>query len=482
MLFVQIFIFFYPIITLISDGIMGIKPVLLLVQIIFIFPLSLYLFFRKPKVKKNFSRQSKIIHTLVIIFLGVNIVSCIRGFFNGLIPETVLIFNIINLVFFYLVSRFAVVLEEKEKITSSLFLGILFYCLVEISLFYSPLSKQLSIFNHENVDSNNALSNLFGFQSERIALPLASFSWGATHSGAIVGTLFVASCISLMYTKPGNNGRFSKPRSRDFFRLAILCLSIAVSFWIIVLADSRAAFLACFVSVLTFLFLRLLLTHSSLIKLLLKYISQIFISLYLFSFLFMYLKDFVAYILEAGAMYRGNNTDTFSNRDIIWRVVIKFFADFSPEHIIGYGIWGQYVTGINKYYESFVFSSSINTYYSLHSTILQNLIDTGYLGIFVYISLTFVVLKSSKTIFFETMCRKSDDPQSDFYIFSSGANFGILFYLIMVGSSDALITMERLFSINIYLVLSMSSLTLVPSRQYGFQILKRQNHIVSIGV
>ena len=480
MLFVQIFIFFYPIIILISDGIVGIKPVLLLVQIIFIFALSLYLFFRKPKVKKNFSRQSKIIHTLIIIFLGVNIVSCIRGFFNGLIPETALIFNIINLVFFYLVSRFAVVLEEKEKITSSLFLGILFYCLVEISLFYSPLSKQLSIFNYENVDSNNALSNLFGFQSERIALPLASFSWGATHSGAIVGILFVASCISLMYTKPGNNGRFYKPRSRDFFRLAILCLCIAISFWIIVLADSRAAFLACFVSVLTFLFLRLLLTHSSLIKLLLKYISQIFISFYLFSFLFMYLKDFFAYIIETAGMYRGNNKDTFSNRDIIWEVVIKFFAEFSPDHIIGYGMWGQYVTGINIYYENLLFST--NTYYSLHSTILQNLIDTGYLGIFVYIYLTFVVLKSSKTIFFETMCRKSDYPQPDFSIFSSGANFGVLFYLIMIGSSDSLITMERLLSINIYLVLAMSSLTLVPSRQYGFQILKNQNHIGSIGV
>jgi hypothetical protein len=177
----------------------------------------------------------------------------------------------------------------------------------------------------------------------------------------------------------------------------------------------------------------------------------------------MYFKDFLAYILETTNLYRGDNTSAFSYRDIIWDSVLKFLAEFSPEHIIGYGVWGQYVAGINKSYESLLFSNFTSDHFTLHSTILQQLIDTGYLGIFVYISLTFFVLKSSAIMFLKKISYNSNYPQSDLPIFSSVANLGVLFYLIMVGSADPVITIERLFSMNIYIILVMCSLTSVPS-------------------
>ena len=205
--------------------------------------------------------------------------------------------------------------------------------------------------------------------------------------------------------------------------------------------------------------------NLSLIKLLLKYVPLIFISFYLFSFLYVFVKDIIEYTLEITNLYRGNSTDAFSNRGIIWDSVLNLFAAdfFSPDHIIGYGMWGQYVSGVNKMYESQLFTSSnlTSNHFSLHSTILQQLIDNGYLGIFVYISLTFLVLKSSKKFFLKTISNNAGYQKSNFSIFFSGANLGVLFYLIMVGAADPVITTERLFSMDIYLMLAINSLTLV---------------------
>ena len=476
MLFIQIFIFFYPLFSSIGNlPIIVALTVLSKIFLIFliIFNLSIGQTKRK-RSKKKFSKQSKNIHTLVIIFLFVNIVSGIRGFDNGLISLYNLIPAITDLIFFYLVGRFAVVLEKKDKITSSLYSGILFYVIVELFLLYFRVSLpgflQSTMSSDGNLGSDNSLASFFGFQSDRILFPLASFSWRATHLGSIVGVIFVSSCIHLMYTDLVNNGKSFKSRFRDFFRLAVHCVSIVASFWVIVLADSRAAAFGAFLSVLIFLIIRLsftLFTGLSLSKKLLKllnYIPQFIISFYLFSFLFTFVKEFLGHILEITNLYRGNTEDAFTYRDIIWQAAIDFLAEFSPSHIIGYGIWGQYLVGIDKGYQSIVFGAS-NTKHTLHSTILQNLIDTGYLGIFVYISLTFLVLVSSKTIFLKTIYHKPDCPQRDFSIFSSVSNLPVLFYLIMVGASDAVITMERIFSTNIYMVLVMSSLTLVPNYQ-----------------
>jgi hypothetical protein len=446
---------------------------------------------KRERSKKNFSKQSKNIHTLVIIFLFVNIVSGIRGFDNGLFHLSQLILAITDLIFFYLVGRFAVVLEKKDKIISSLYSGILFYVIVELFLLYFRVSLpgflQSTISSDGTIGSDNSLSSLFGFQSDRILFPLASFSWGATHLGSIVGVIFVSSCIHLMYTDLVNNGKSFKSRFRNFFRLAVHCVSIVASFWVIVLADSRAAAFGAFLSVLIFLIIRLSFTlfGLSLSKKLLKllnYIPQFIISFYLFSFLFMFVKEFLGHILEITNLYRGNTEDAFTYRDIIWQAVIDFLAEFSPFHIIGYGIWGQYVAGIDKVYQSILFGGSDNKH-TLHSTILQNLIDTGYLGIFVYISLTLLVLVSSKTIFLKTMYHKLDCPRRDFSIFSSVSNLSVLFYLIMVGASDSVITMERIFSTNIYMVLVMSSLTLVPNYQItklpNYQITKLPNYQIT---
>jgi hypothetical protein len=406
---------------------------------------------------------------LVIIFLTINIISCIRSFYNGLLPLNNLFFDITNLIFFYFVGRFALVLEKKNEVISSLFLGILFYGLIDLFLLYfSPFvlgSQSAVLFDNESISSTNSIASSFGFQSERIIFPLASLGWGATHLGSIMGVIFVASCINLIYIRLDNKERFFKYRFRDFSWLTVHLVSIVISFWMIVLADSRAALFACFISVLTFLSLRILFIKPSFVKLLLKHVPNFFISFYLFSFLYMYFKDVLAYILETTNLYRsGSSSSVFSSRDIIWEIVLKFFTDFSPDHIIGYGVWGHYATGINRLYEAVVFKSFTSNRFTLHSTILQQLIDTGYLGIFVYTFLTLLLLKSSTTIFLKTITSNFDDPQSYPTVFSSWTNLGVLFYLIMVGASDTVITMERQFSMNIYLVLVMSSLILVQKR------------------
>jgi len=401
--------------------------------------------------------------------LTIIIISLFRGFYNELLPLNILIFDITNLIFFYFVGRFASVLEKKEQVLSSFFLGIVFYGLIDLFLLHFStfaLGTQSAIlFDYENISPTNSIASFFGFQSERIVFPLASFGWGATHLGSIMGITFVASCINLIYIRPHNKETFSKFKFRHVFWFTVHLVSIVVSFWMIILADSRAAFFACIISVLIFLILRILFIKPYSTKLILKNIPSILISFYLFSFFYIYFKDVIAYILETTNLYRGDSTDAFGSRDIIWENILSFFTYFSPDHIIGYGLWGQYSTGLNKLYEPVIFSSLTSNRFTLHSTILQQLIDTGYLGIFVYILLTFLLLKSSATIFFKTITSNFDDPQSYPTIFSSSTNLGVLFYLIMVGASDTVITMERPFSMNIYLVLVMSSLTLVPKNE-----------------
>jgi hypothetical protein len=395
--------------------------------------------------------------------LIINITSLFRGFYNELLPLNSLIFDITNLIFFYFVGRFALVLEKKNEVLSSLFLGIVFYGLIDLFLLHFSTfvlgSQSAILFDYENISPTNSIASFFGFQSERIVFPLASFGWGATHLGSIMGITFVASCINLIYIRLRNKEKFSKYKFkfRDVFWFTVHLVSIVVSFWMIILADSRAAFFACIISVLIFLILRILLIKPSSVKLILKNIPSLFISFYLFSFFYMYFKDVLSYILETTNLYRDDSANAFSSRDIIWESILSFFSNFSPDHIIGYGVWGHYATGLNRLYEAVIFKSFTSSRFTLHSTMLQQLIDTGYLGIFVYILLTFLLLKSSATIFFKTINSNFDDPQSYPIIFSSWTNLAVLLYLIIVGSSDNVITMERQFSMNIYLVLVMSS-------------------------
>jgi hypothetical protein len=462
MFFVQIFIFLYPLLTVIASAIPMINFLILLIQMFLSFYLGLYLSIEQTKQKKT--RQSKKIHFLIIIFLAINIVSCIRSVYSGELLVNHVIFRAIQLIFFYLVGLFALKLQKQDKIISSLYLGILFYGVIDIFLLNSPIfvlrTQSVVLFDNESIGSINSIASLFGFQSERVLFPLASFSWGATHLGSIMGIIYVASCINLIYIRLGNKETISE----YVFRIAVYLVSIVVSFYIIMLSDSRAAFIASVISVLTFLILRLLFIQPSLVKRLLKYIPQFFLSFYLFSFAYAYTKEFLSYILETAHLYRGDNTNTFSSREIIWDSVLKFFSEFSPEHIIGYGVWGQYAAGINRTYEALLFSGYSSNRFSLHSTILQQLIGIGYLGIFVYIFLTLLVLKSSRTIFLKTMFYNSDYPQLNYTIFSSWNNLGVLFYLIIVGASDPVITMERSFSMNIYLVIAMCSLTLLQKQ------------------
>jgi hypothetical protein len=465
MLFLQLFVFVYPLLTVIYNAFLGVKQLVFLLQIIFTFFLTWHLY----SFKKKLSKQSKKINTLVIIFLAINIISCIRGFYNDQLALSSLIFNISNLIFFYVAGRFALVMDKKQEIISSLYLGILLVAIIEIILLYLSSFSLQSITSNNIIDvddltigSENSLAGFFGFSSKRTVFPLSSVSWGATHLGSIIGVLFVSSFISLIHAVDNNRGIWLFI-TRNSLKFLVHCASISASFWIIVLADARAAFVSSFISVVTFLILRSL--NLSLIKLLLKYVPLIFISFYLFSFLYVFVKDIIEYTLEITNLYRGNSTDAFSNRGIIWDSVLNLFAAdfFSPDHIIGYGMWGQYVSGVNKMYESQLFTSSnlTSNHFSLHSTILQQLIDNGYLGIFVYISLTFLVLKSSKKFFLKTISNNAGYQKSNFSIFFSGANLGVLFYLIMVGAADPVITTERLFSMDIYLMLAINSLTLV---------------------
>jgi hypothetical protein len=85
-------------------------------------------------------------------------------------------------------------------------------------------------------------------------------------------------------------------------------------------------------------------------------------------------------LLPSGSALARKNTDLLSGRPFIWEQAHEHLIPFKPEHLIGYGFYGQTISGVVKTY-SHLFESYRNQFQiSLHHFLLQTVFDTGYVG------------------------------------------------------------------------------------------------------
>lgn len=452
-IFLLVFIFLYPTLTTAYVFFPWITRSAILIQII----LTVWIIYRflttlKYKSRKiYFSQLSKKIYLLIIVFLLLNIVSLIRGYFSNFINANALVFYVTMLTFFYFVGLLASVGSENEVVRkdttfSVLCLGIAFYMILNLFILY--ILQIQSPFVVENRLGQNQLGEgvigaLLGLELKRTIFPLSA-SYGITHLASIVGIVVVESSIRIIYRRNTPNLSFFNTLSN--YISAILC------FFALLILDTRAALISVILVLAFFFVINLKKSHF---KLNISYTPLIFIANYSFSFIFHFVSDFLQPLLQEYGMNRSSSTSSFTEREIIWDSVLTFFSAFDPEHIIGYGMWGQYKSGLNAAYESSVFSNYFNQrvrFFSLHSTIFQQMIDIGYLSLFIYLSLTLLSVISLVNLI--KISRDKLDVNHTYAI----PNLACILYLAIVGNFDPVVTQERVFTTGIYFLLVMSSL------------------------
>jgi hypothetical protein len=221
------------------------------------------------------------------------------------------------------------------------------------------------------------LMSLLGLAVNRINFPLSA---GPTAFGPIAGMF---SCIGICLLISG--------------RTAILrivgALSTVAGFAGVFLVDSRTAFV-CVPLVIA-------IAHMSVRRVALR--AVLVKSPFIIPFVPVFLVGFIKLIQTAGIASLFQRDGTFaqklglaSGRDDIWIIVLRTLSDFDPIHLIGYGVWGQVISGISREY-SWIFSQVMTTSASTHNASFQVVLDMGYIGLGAWIFLLYRLLKASSS-------------------------------------------------------------------------------------
>lgn len=197
----------------------------------------------------------------------------------------------------------------------------------------------------------------------------------ANYVGIIGGSLFALSFERSLFG-PGTWGK------------SMQWVYLFVGLFVVLISDSRSSLAALVVGTLAVSVLKntqnLSLTKYSV--LLVPFSSALFIIG----------LQFLATSSSVQSVARGDSDlATGNSRKFIYQAAANELGDFKPIHLVGYGEYGTYGSGITRYYmkyfgyenEEQILNSSV-----AHNTALQVIFDIGYLGLFVYLLLIFSVI------------------------------------------------------------------------------------------
>jgi O-antigen ligase len=214
-------------------------------------------------------------------------------------------------------------------------------------------------------DGPNKILSLVGLNVQRIRSPL---SGGLNNFAAISGLTF-AMGLSLARVSRG---------FRRFLGIAVSLLGLVG----LVLADSRAVIASSFLAI----FVCVVLTRSASVRRLSPN------AIYFLPFLPVLFVLVFPVLQESGALRWLQREGTFaakigvtSGRDIIWSAIVDVAKDWNPIQVVGYGAYGQVLSGAAKDY-SWIFSElGSGSGKSTHNAALQIFIDLGYLGLAIWL-------------------------------------------------------------------------------------------------
>jgi O-antigen ligase len=330
------------------------------------------------KLKKG---SSKTISLFLVLLLVLIIGSFLHGYYHGSIKIGLMRFEIMQIItlslFCMLVFRKHIFRTEDQihSYIKYIISSAVLYVLINIILFILGFSNNPNLNNVDYFAENPAqMLSYFGMEQQRVSFLLSS---GVNVFGVLAGAVLLIG-LMLFYSKREKN--ISKLHS-----IIIICIGI----YGILLVDSRSAIIIVIIS--------FLISLTILNQYLEKFLRILPVTIPLFPFVLLFiLSQFSDQIYSAGLLRNANNNEellTLTNRTILWANTANELKTFNFHHLIGYGVYGQATSGIssNIIYDIGEHVTNMDQV-SLHNTYLQYIIDTGYIGMTIFMILMIMVI------------------------------------------------------------------------------------------
>lgn len=266
--------------------------------------------------------------------------------------------------------------KNRDFLIKSIAVGLGLYVILNIAGHFAGLRGPFTI---EESGTNKILS-MIGILQNRIAFP---FSAGLNNFG-IMGGL----CLTM-----GTIWFLSNKSFISVFSVFSALTFIAIGASGVILVDSRGILLFYVIAVAICWGLR---RHI----LAYKFLKFAPLFLVLAPFIFLAIIEIIdwtglAHLLQREGNF-ANRLGLTSGRDAIWNSAFDSILSFDIRHIFGYGVFGQYTSGLTKNY-SWIFSQiSGQTNASLHNATLQTFFDAGYVGVTIWLIFWYRIFESVK--------------------------------------------------------------------------------------
>lgn len=302
----------------------------------------------------------------LFLYLLLIMVAHMRGIYSGTMHLGsfigFLLWSLSTFLFVYLAVVMHAPAGRVNALIGAYFSGMAVYLVVNFAAYAAGMH---GTFKLEDDLGANRLMSFVGIQMARLSFPISA---GPTAFGPIAGMLATIGLVLLFF---GTGGW------RRLFGLSAVFLGLAGLF----LVDSRSAL----VSVPLALLISTLLTRVPFAR---KYLLLASILLPLVPLLMVGLIQLIEYSDLAALLQRqsgfAQRLGVASGRENIWLGVMHILAQLDPLHIVGYGAYGQVISGASKEY-SWVFGQFGTSLATAHNASLQVILDMGYLGLAVWV-------------------------------------------------------------------------------------------------
>lgn len=336
-----------------------------------LFPTLIFSFFIFDNILKTKNKNNKLKFDFTfILFYLVVITAALRNSNPNHSNE----FNLLRVINFSLILiLFGQTFKANFRLSDTL---LFFIKTIAIPLFILVVLNFLGYFLNINIGDNVGVASSesvavmmggIGIHMTRVNFP---FSPGYNSYSSLVGILFYIGLYGVIFIKR--------------YRKLMYCLAIG-SMLTILFVDTRTAFLIPLFLIPLFYVLRK--TNKPKIKLLplITVFGNIII---------IFLLTIVAQIPELSFLERSSgDLESGNSRVIIWGFSALEFLSFKWIHLIGYGEYGQYASGVSQSW-AYIFSKWENPEFtSPHSSLFLILFDYGYLGLFLVVLIQYKIIK-----------------------------------------------------------------------------------------
>ncbi|MDE2402314.1 MAG: O-antigen ligase family protein [Burkholderiales bacterium] len=268
--------------------------------------------------------------------------------------------------------------ENRNQILNAVFFSAPLYVAINLILFVLGLAG-----NRENtgLDSEagvNQTLQLIGITTKRIVFPLAP---GVNGFGAIAAFSLLICAFYGAYAKG-----LLKYGALIFAPLVLVALA---------LTDARGATLAAIAAGIGALWLK---KHPGWIRgaYSVLLITPLIPSLAYRFFDFANQSSLFSFATREGDI--GARLGVGTGRGEIWKSILGLFSNFEPIQLVGYGPFGQAISGVSSQY-AWIFNELGASLMSCHSAYLQYLIDMGYIGVIAWLGmLATIIYNTSKML------------------------------------------------------------------------------------